>query len=84
MAVHTPRTRIIVMSISGLRLRSSTTIHRPQTARPAASSASVGGPVQPQAVVWAIAMSTPDMPAVISAAAAQLTRPGERTCDSGM
>ena len=84
MAVHTPRTRIIAMSTSGLRLRSSTRIHRPQTARPAASSASVRSPVQPHAVVWAIAMSRQDMPVVISAAAAQLTRPGERTCDSGM
>ena len=44
----------------------------------------MGVPVQPQTVVWAIAMSTQHMPAVISAAAVQLTRPGERTRDSGM
>src|SRR5204862_8323611 len=81
LAVHPPRTRIIAMSTGGLRLRSSTRIHRQQTARPTASSASVGSPVQPQAVAWAMAMSTQDMPVVISAAAAQLTRPGERTFD---
>ena len=84
MAVQTPRTRIIAMSISGLRLRTSTTIHTAQTARPAASRASVRRLVHPHTVVWAIARSTPDMPVVISAAAAQLTRPGVRTRDSGM
>ncbi len=73
----------MVMSISGWVLRS-TAIHAPHSSSPAASSASVRALAQPHAVLWAIAISTLDMPAVISAAAVQLTRPGERTGDSGM
>ncbi len=84
MAVHTPRTRIIVMSMSGLLLCSSTSIHTQQTASPNPRSASVFGLVQPQAVVWAIAISTADRPVAIRAAAVQFTLPGERIGDSGM
>jgi hypothetical protein len=82
--VHTPRIRIIVMSISGWRLRTSTSTHRPQTAIPAASSPSVFGEPQPQTVVCAIATSTMQSPRLISAAATQLTVPGARIGDSGM
>jgi len=74
----------MAMSISGLLLRSSTSIHTPQTARPDPSRSSVFGLVQPHVVAWAIAMSTADRPTLISAAAAQFTRPGARTGDSGM
>src|ERR1039457_2711387 len=53
--VHTPRIRIIVMSISGLRLRVSTAIHTPETARPAAIRPSVFDEPQPHVVVSEIA-----------------------------
>ena len=83
LAVHTPRTRIIVMSMSGLLLCSSTSIHTLQAARPNARSTSVFGPVQPQVVVWAIAISTADRPALIRAAAVQFTRPGSGPATQG-
>ena len=82
--VHTPRIRIIVMSISGSLLRTSTAIQATETARPTASRPSVFGEPQPQVVVSLIASSTIEMPIVIRAAASQLTRPGTRTGDSGM
>src|SRR5664279_5039816 len=83
-AVHTPRMRIIVMSISGLALRASTAIHTAETARPAAIRPSVFDEPQPHEVVSEIASRTVEMPIVISAAASQLIRPGTRTGDSGM
>jgi 2-polyprenyl-3-methyl-5-hydroxy-6-metoxy-1,4-benzoquinol methylase len=42
------------------------------------------GEPQPHVVVSLIAISTIEMPRVISAAASQLMRPGTRTGDSGM
>ena len=50
---------------------------------PTASRPSVLGEPHPHVVVIEIAMSTHQKPAVISAAASQLTRPGTRTGDSG-
>ncbi len=84
LVVHTPRMRIIVMSISGLALRTSTAIHAQQTARPAAIMPSVFGEPQPHSVVCEIASSTVESPIVISVAASQLTLPGCLIGDSGM
>src|SRR5579864_945212 len=81
--VHTPRIRIIAMSISGSALRVSTATHAAQTTRPAAVSPSVRDEPQPHAVASLIASSTAEMPALISSAASQLIRPGTRTGDSG-
>ena len=81
--VHTPRIRIIDISTSGSRLWSSTQIQAAITAAPATSSAIVLVPPQPQTVVCAIAISTQHIPRLMSAAANQFTRPGERTGDSG-
>src|SRR6516164_9885892 len=81
--VHTPRIRIIVMSISGSLLWTSTQIHAAITTAPVANRAIVLDPPHPQTVVWAIAISTQEMPMLMSAAAGQLTRPGVRTGDSG-
>src|SRR5271155_5229628 len=72
LVVHTPRMRIIVMSISGFSLRTSTAIQTADTANPASSSPSVLDDPHPQVVVSEIASSTIEMPAVISAAASQL------------
>ena len=83
--VHTPRIRIIVMSIRGWELRTSTAIQLTETATPARIRPSVLGDPQPHVVVSLIASSTVEMPTVvISAAASQLIRPGARTGDSGM
>ena len=82
--VHTPRTRIIAMSISGSRLCNSTPIHAAHTAKPAANSVKVRVSPQPHTVVCAIAISTQHIPRLISAAAGQFTCPGVRTGDSGM
>src|SRR5271167_3230465 len=49
--VHTPRIRIIVISISGLRLRTSTAIHAPETSSPSRIIPSVLGEPQPHVVV---------------------------------
>jgi hypothetical protein len=84
LVVHTPRIRIIVMSTSGLRLRTSTAIQATETVTPTAIRPSVLPDPQPHVVVSEIAINTIDMPAVISAAASQLTRPGSFTGDSGM
>ncbi len=84
LAVQTPRIRIIVMSISGVALRTSTAIQQAPTAIPAASSPSVFGDPQPQVVVSLIASRIADMLIVISVAAVQLILPGARTGDSGM
>ena len=81
--VHTPRIRIIDMSINGSRLWTSTHTHAAQTSTPAPNSAIVFVPVQPQTVVCAIAIRRQEMPALISAAASQFTWPGVRTGDSG-
>ena len=81
--VHTPRIRIIAMSISGSRLWTSTQIHAAITSAPAANSAIVLAPPQPQTVVCAIPISTKQIPTLISVAASQFTRPGERIGDSG-
>src|ERR1019366_738842 len=81
--VHTPRMRIIVMSISGLGLRVSTAIHTAETASPAAIRPSVFVEPQPQVVVLLIASSTVEMPIVISAAASRLVGPATRTGDCG-
>src|SRR3984893_8498983 len=82
--VHTPRIRIIVMSMSGVRLRTSTAIHTIETMTPTATSPRVLADPQPHLLVWLIASSTVEMPTVIRAAASQLIRPGTRTGDSGM
>src|SRR5580692_1103951 len=82
--VHTPRIRIIVMSISGLLERASTATHTVDTARPAAIRPSVFAEPQPHVVVSLMAISTVERPIVISAAASQLIRPGTVTGDSGM
>src|SRR5437763_2720951 len=82
--VQTPRIRIIVMSISGWRLRISTTTQAAQTSSPKPSSDTVRVDVQPQLVVSVTASSTDVIPTLISAAASQLIRPGTRTGDSGM
>jgi hypothetical protein len=82
--VHTPRMRIIVMSTSGIRLRTSTATQTAQNASPTASNASVLEPPHPHTVVWAIPISSAEIPTLISVAASQLTFPGERTGDSGM
>src|ERR1700691_2340396 len=84
LVVQTPRMRIIVMSIRGFLLRTSTAIQATETAMPTESRPSVLGDPQPQLVVWLIEISTIDMPIVIKVAASQLTRPGTRTGDSGM
>ena len=85
LVVHTPRMRIIVMSISGLLAAH---LDRDPDARDdearRASRPSVFGEPQPQVVVSLTATSTVEMPIVISAAASQLMRPGTRTGDSGM
>src|SRR5437879_946070 len=82
--VHTPRMRIIAMSMSGVRLRTSTAIHRIETTAPRRMRPSVLADPQPEVVVWLIASSTVEIPAVIRPAASQLTRPDTRTGDSGM
>src|SRR2546423_819003 len=84
LVVHTPRIRIIVMSTSGSRLRTSTAIQAKQNSSPKPNSPMVLAPPQPQTVVSAIAISTPQTPTLISVAASQFTLPGERTGDSGM
>ena len=75
--VHTPRIRIIDMSTSGSRLWTSTQIQAAITTAPAASSAIVLVPPQPHTVVCAIAISTQQIPMLISAAASQFTWPGD-------
>jgi len=67
-----------------LRLRTSTAIQATETATPTAIRPSVLADPQPHVVVSEIAINTTDMPAVISAAASQLMRPGNFTGDSGM
>ena len=81
--VQTPRIRIIVMSIRGDALRTSTATHAQQTRTPAANNASGRDEVQPQAVVWLTAINTVEIPTLIRIAASQLGRPGIRTGDSG-
>jgi hypothetical protein len=83
LVVHTPRIRIIAMSINGTSLRSSTSTQAVVSATPAASRPRVLGEPQPHVIVSEIAMSMQQKPAVISTAASQLTRPGTRTGDSG-
>ncbi len=75
--------RIIAMSMSGSRLRTSTTIHTTQTRRPAASRTRVFVEPHPQVVVSLIAIRTRLTPTLINPAATQLMRPGTRTGDSG-
>src|SRR5258708_11554028 len=82
--VHAPRMRIIVMSMRGLRERTSRAIETAENARPTRIRPIVFGDPQPHLVVSLIASSTVEMPIVISAAAGQLIRPGTRTGDSGM
>src|ERR1039458_4951595 len=84
LVVQTPRIRIIVMSTSGSRLRTSTAIHSDENTRPIANRAIVLVPPHPQTVVCAIAIRTQQMPRLINTAATQLTLPGERTGDSGI
>ena len=67
--VHTPRRRIIFMSISGSRLRASVRIHRPVTAIPASSRPIVFGEPHPHTLVWLIASNCAESPTVISSAA---------------
>src|SRR5581483_6741432 len=82
-AVQTARTRISLMSMSGSLLRTSTRTHATQKRTPAASITIVFVPPQPHTVVSLTATRTRVMPALISAAASQLMRPGTRTGDSG-
>ena len=84
LVVHTPRIRIIVMSISGSRLRISFVTHSAQNTSPMANTPSVLGEPQPQTVVCAMAISTADMPMLIRTAETQLTVAFDRTGDSGM
>src|SRR5579862_5626864 len=70
--VQTPRMRIIVMSISGMRLLLSTTTQTAITTRPAARTPTVRAEPQPQTVASLIASSTPEMPTLIRSAAIQL------------
>ncbi len=84
LVVHTPRMRIIVMSISGLRERISTSTHMAVTTRPAAIRPRALAEPQPQLVVSLTASRTVERPTVIRKAAPQLMRPGTRTGDSGM
>ena len=81
--VHTPRRRIIPMSISGSRLRSSTATHTAQMISPTASRESVRAEPQPQVVVSETASSASEMPIAIRPPATQLIRPGARIGDSG-
>ena len=83
MVVHTPRMRIIAMSISGSRLRTSTITHAAQMSAPTAIRAIVLGEPQPHVIVSLTATRITDMPPLISVAASQLIRPGTRTGDSG-
>ena len=73
--VQTPRIRIIVMSISGLSLRTSTAYPGARDGEAQRTSPSVLGEPQPHVVVSLIASSTVEMPIVISAAASQLIAP---------
>ena len=81
--VHTPRMRIIVISISGSRLRISTMTQARQISAPTPIRAIVFGNPQPHVIVSLTAIRITDMPTLINAAASQLTRPGTRTGDSG-
>ncbi len=81
--VQTPRIRISDISTSGSRLWTSTQIQAAITTAPAASSAIVLVPPQPQTVVCAIAISTQHIPRLINAAASQFTWPGDLIGDSG-
>ena len=82
--VHTPRIRIIVMSISGFLLRTSTAIQSDRDRDPTASRPSVFGDPQPHVVVSRSRSARSRCQLVISAAASQLMRPGSFTGDSGM
>src|ERR1700736_1218409 len=82
--VHTPRMRIIVMSIRGWRLRTSVTIQAPQITIPTENSPTVLTEVQPHLFASEIAISTQHIATLINVAASQLTFPGTRTGDSGM
>ena len=81
--VQTPRTRIIAMSISGSRLRTSTAIQAMETSTPAATSPTVFADPHPHFVVLLIASRISEIPTVIRIAASQFTRPGTRIGDSG-
>src|SRR5690242_20518846 len=82
-AVHTARTRMSVMSISGWELAISTATQAAQVTAPATSIPIVFVEPHPQVVVSLIAIRINVIPALISAAAGQLMRPGTRTGDSG-
>ena len=82
-AVQTARTRMSVMSISGCALLTSTATQAAQITPPTTSIPIVFAEPQPHVVVSLIAIRTSVIPALISAAAGQLIRPGTRTGDSG-
>src|SRR3954451_19591581 len=82
-AVHTARTRISVMSISGCALRDSTSTHATQIRSPTARTTSVFADPQPHVDASLTAIRTSVIPTLIRAAGSQLIRPGTRTGDSG-
>jgi hypothetical protein len=75
--------RMIRMSTSGSRLRSSTHTHSPSTTRPATARPSVRTEPQPQLGASLIASSTAARPTESSAAAVKLIRLGALIGDSG-
>src|SRR5579872_4251400 len=81
--VQTPRIRIIRMSTRGCDERASLRTHRASSTRPAAIAPIVFADSQCQVDVSLTASSTATSPSDISAAPAQLTRPGSFTGDSG-
>src|SRR3954464_8038363 len=82
-AVHTARTRISFMSISGFELRTSTATHATQKSAPIAIQKIVLLEPHPHIDVLLTAISTTLMPMLMSPAASQLILPGTRTGDSG-
>ena len=81
--VQTPRMRIIFMSTSGSDDRFSTVTHTTSSTMPSRKRPMVRGSPQPHVEPWLIATSTATSHDDSSAAPTQLTRPGERTGDSG-
>src|SRR3954452_17912637 len=81
--VQTPRMRIIFMSTSSSDDRFSTATHTTSSTMPSRKSPMVRGSPQPHVEPGLIATSTATSHDDSSAGPTQLTRPGERTGDSG-
>jgi hypothetical protein len=81
--VHTPRIRIMPMSISGCADRASRRIHTAATSSAKPNRPRVAGEVHPHAGARVTPSSRATSQLVSSAAATQLTRPPARTVDSG-